>query len=225
MRILKPQHRQISHTARFENPVLELWGTGAKIAKGVYEAFLPFGIPLANYQLSGPAANAADIVITTKLGDVGVYKFAFDRVETTFTNFTEEAFRNIPGLLDASTKWLRVAVPSFKVASHHFMYFNHSLLTEGSATDFLKALNTKSLKSAGQSIGNGAIFNQLRPDLGWQTQLIVDRSATFSEGLFMSLNILVKTDLIDFQKLALDAQKYLNEMLAELGLQLPNSKV
>jgi hypothetical protein len=168
------KYESLAYTARFEKPVLELWGAGAIIAKAMYDAYLPFNVPLSNFQLGGPTANAAETVVTVKLGDVGTSRFAFDRTESSFANFSEEAFQTIPRLLAASTDWLRHSISTFKVASHHFVYSNHSVLKEGSVADFLKTVNPRSFKSAGQSIGNGSIFNHVRKDAAWQTQLILD---------------------------------------------------
>jgi hypothetical protein len=81
--------------------------------------------------LGGPASNAAETIVTVKLGEIGSCKFALDRTESSFANFTEEAFQSIPKLLAASTNWIRTSVPSFKVASHQFIYSNHGLLKEG----------------------------------------------------------------------------------------------
>ena len=218
---LKSEH--LSYTARFEAPLLELWGAGAVIAKGMYGAYLPFGVALANFQMGGPSSNAADVVVTVRIGDVGLSKFAFDRTESAFTNFSEEFFQTIPKLLAASTQWIRASIPSFKVASHHFAYFSHSLLKEGAVADYLQAVGPRSLKAGGESIGNGLIFNQLRSDLGWQTQLTVDRSISVPDGLFVGLNLTVKKDIIDYDDLLVEARRYFDSLIGELGLRLPDS--
>src|ERR1700730_165475 len=100
------KYESLGYTARFEKPLLELWGAGAIIAKGMYEAYLPFGVPLSNFQLGGPASNAADTIVTVKIGDMGFSKFSFDKTESTFANFSEAGFASIPRLLNASTEWI-----------------------------------------------------------------------------------------------------------------------
>src|SRR5579863_7048901 len=212
------KYESLVYTARFEKPALELWGAGAVIASAMYKAYLPFNVPLSNFQLGGPATNAAEIVVTVKLGDVGTSRFAFDRTESSFANFSEEAFQTIPGLLAASTDWLRSTISTFKVASHQFVYSNHSLLKEGSVADFLKRLNPRSFKSAGQSSGNGAIFNHVVEDAAWVTQLVLDRSLSVREGLFVSFGVTVNDDKLDYMSLFTDARKYFEAMLAELDL-------
>lgn len=189
----------------------------------MYEAYLPFNVPLSNFQLGGPASNAAETIVTVKLGEIGTCKFAFDRTESSFSNFTEEAFQSIPKLLAASTNWIRPFVPSFKVASHQFLYSNHSLLKEGAVADFLAVLNPRNFKNGGKSIGNGAIFNQIKPDIGWQTQIMLDRSMSIQDGLFMSLGVTVKSDNLDYDGFFADARRYFDSVLSELGLRLPNS--
>jgi hypothetical protein len=219
---LDTKYNSIAYTARFESPLLELWGSGAIIAKGIYEAYLPFGVPLSNLQLGGPASNAADPVVTVKLGDVGVMKFAFDRTESSFVNFTEATLQQIPKLLLASTEWIRTSVPSFKIASHHFLYSNHSLLEQASVTDFLTRLNPRTFKS-GQSIANGVIFNLSRPETGWYSQLMLDRSLSVKDGLFLSFGITLRSDKIDYSAFFIDARRHVDSTLEELSLRLSNS--
>jgi hypothetical protein len=215
------KYESLAYTARFQKPVLQLWGAGATIASAMYEAYLPFNVPLSNFHLGSAATSAADVVVTVKLGDVGTCRFAFDRTESSFANFSEEAFRTFPRLLAASTDWLRNTISTFEVASHHFLYSNHSLLTGSSVDDFLKALNPRTFKSAGESIGNGAIYNHVRKDAPWQTQLILDRSLSVTDGLFVSFGVTVMDDKMDYVAFLVDARKYLEAMLADLNLRLP----
>jgi hypothetical protein len=221
--ILDYKYESLAYTARFQRPVFQLWGAGATIASAMYEAYLPFNVPLSNFQLGSAATSAADVVVTVKLGDVGTSRFAFDRTESSFANFSEEAFQTFPRLLAASTDWLRNTISTFKVASHHFVYSNHSLLKGGVVADFLKALNPRKFKSAGESIGNGAIFNHVRKDAPWQTQLVLDRSLSVNEGLFASFGVTVIDDKIDYVAFLADARKYFEAMLADLDLRLPGS--
>jgi len=219
------KYENFAYTARFEKPVLELWGAGATVTKGMYDAYLPFNVPLSNFQVGGPATNAAEPIVTVKLGDIGTARFAFDRTESSFANFSEEAFQTIPRLLAASTDWLRSSTKTFKIASHHLLYSNHSLLKEGSPAEFLKTVNAGSVSYAGESIGNGAIFNHVRRDVGWQTQLILDRSLSVNGGLFVSFGIVLDSDKIDYSWLFLEGRKYFETMLGDLGLRLPEPSI
>jgi hypothetical protein len=210
----------VSYTARFASPAFDLWGAGGKIARGLYEAFLPFGVPLANIQLNGSASNAAEPVVTVKIGDSGTCKFAFDRIESVFVNFSEQLFQSVPKMLEASTVWIRGTLPSLTFASHQIVYFNHSLLKEIKVEEFLNILNPKTIEKTGRNIGNGMIFNQVFPDLGWQTQFVVDLSATIPGGLFVSFAIALKTDKIDYDKIMVQGREYFSSQLQEIGLRI-----
>jgi hypothetical protein len=217
---LDSKYENVAYTARFAAPVLELWGAGATVAQGMYDAYLPFNVPLSNFQIGGSASNAAEPIMTVKLGDVGTSRFAFDRTESSFANFSEEAFQTIPRLLAASTDWLRKSVKDFKVSTHHFLYSNHSLLKGATLTDFLSSVNARKFKNAGEPTGNGAIFNHVLRDVGWHTQLMLDRSLSVNDGLFFSFGITLSSDKIDYEGMFLAGRKYLDGMLADLGLQL-----
>lgn len=200
---------------------MELWGRGDIVLRAVYDALAPFGVPLANLAPSTSVNSAADPALTVKIGDVGTTKFALDRIESLFVNFTEDFFRSIPSILAASTGWVKASVPSLEFASHQFTYFNHSLLKEGKTQEFLAKLNPRTIKSAGESIGNGMIFNQVRRDLGWRSQLLLDRSTIVPDGLFVSLSILIDGDIASYDSLFVEARSYFATALSELDLKVP----
>jgi hypothetical protein len=158
--------------------------------------------------------------MTVKLGGIGQTKFAFDKTESAFANFSEESFRTIPRLLAASTDWLRVAVPGFKVASHQFLYSTHSQFKELPVQEFLRTMNPRTLSAGGQSLGSGAIFNFRREDTGWLVQLLIDRSQSIKDGLFVSFGVTVIRDIIDFDEFFITGRTYLESMLSELNLRL-----
>jgi hypothetical protein len=211
----------VSYVARYERPVFELWGAGATIAKSMYDAFQPFGVPLSNFQLASVLPNASEPIVTVKLGDVGTCKFAYDRTEAVFANFTEEFFASIPKVLDASTSWLHAVVPTFKISSHSFVWYSHSLLKSGNGMEYLKKLNPNRLSSGGANLGTGLIFNFLVPNSQWKTQLMLDNSAMIPNGLFLNLTINIKADKLNYDKIMLESREYLGSLLQELDLQLP----
>jgi hypothetical protein len=219
--ILDLKQEYLSYVARFERPVFELWGAGGVIAKSLYDSFLPFGVPLSNFQLSSALPNGAEPIVTIRLGDVGTSKFAYDRTESVFANFSEEFFTSIPRVLAASTNWLHAALPTFKVASHNFMWYSHSQLKPGQVAEYLNKLNPKRLTNGGVSLGSGSIFNFLVPSNQWRTQLMLDNSSVISDGLFVSLTINIKADKLDYDKIMLESRQYLGSLLQDLDLQLP----
>lgn len=95
------------------------------------------------------------------------------------------------------------------------------MLKDAKVSDFLATLNPRIIAGAGQTIGNGVIFNQVRRDLNWQTQLLLDRSTIIQDGLFVSLTITVRTDVIDYDNLLSEGRVYFATVLRELDLQLP----
>src|SRR5580700_5045232 len=137
---LNLKHESLTYTAHFARPILELWGAGPTIMQGLYGAFSGFGVSLSNIQLSGNLTSAADTQVTVRIGQDGLHKFMFDKVETSFTNFSEAVFKTIPSVFQASTKWLRTALPNLKVSFHRFAYLSHSLV-DAEVREVLRGVN------------------------------------------------------------------------------------
>lgn len=210
----------LNYTARFQRPALNLFGAGERIVRGLYDAFAPFSVPLTSFQL--PAlGNAGETVVTVRLGDVGTSKFSYEKTELIFSNFSEDFFQSIPKILAASTDWLRAADSAFKIASHSFTYFSHSLLKGSNVAEYLTKVHPFNLKSGGVSLGTGAIFNMVDSERNWQTQLMVDRSVSLDGGLFVSLSIITKADKIDYDKMMVEAREYFGALIKEIDLELP----
>ncbi|MHB8485490.1 MAG: hypothetical protein ACYDCM_07150 [Candidatus Acidiferrales bacterium] len=218
---LDVKNESLAYQGTYSRPAFEFWGQGGTIAKGLYNALSPYGASLANIQPNSLTPSAADTVFTVLVGQHGVCKFMLDKIELSFANFTEEFFWSTPKILEASTSWIREAAPSLGFALHHFTYFSHSLLKTGRVEEFLKTVNPTSLKSAGSGIGNGVVFNHMLPDRNWLTQIVLDRSALISGGIYISLMISVKTDFLNYVKMLSDARTYLAGVLGELNLTLP----
>ncbi len=124
---------------------------------------------------------------------VGTVKFWFDKIEFSFSNFSQAFFETIPKTMGELTAWIIKAVPDFKFASHSFFYFSHSFVEDSTPQEVLKAVNTRELKSAGISVGSGAIFNYTVPSRNWETQLLIDKSRHLAGGLFISLDVRIHT--------------------------------
>ena len=99
-------------------------GQGARIVGGLYEALLPYNVTLRNIQVNSAVPTAADTMVTVQLGST-VLKFSFEKIEVTFTGFSEDEFQGIPKFLEVSTSWLQ---REFPFASHEAFYFCHSFL-------------------------------------------------------------------------------------------------
>jgi hypothetical protein len=220
---LELRHEVLGYTGHYARPALELWGSGGVIIQGMLDALGPHGVRLQHIQVTGSGANASETLVTAQVPSVGTVKFAFDKLEFNFANFTQAFFEAIPKTMDGLVAWMVKAVPDFKFASHKFSYFCHSFVKDSTPQEALRAVNARELKSAGISLGNGAIFNYTVPSKSWQTQLLIDKSHHLVGGLFISLELQIHTGKIDYAQVVLDGRKYLADALAELGLMIPEA--
>jgi hypothetical protein len=214
--LLAVQNEELSHTARFERPLLELFGNPRAILTGLYGAFAPFGVSLADIRAEG--LNPADQVITVNIKYQGVHRFRFDRVETAFFQFSEDAFEKVPLILDASLRWIRDALAGASIKSHQFVHTTHSKLVDGTVADVLRRIGPSAPNSGGTDIGSGAVFHWEVPQDGWATQLVVDRSVVVPNGLFLMFTLNVPVDKINFVDLSVRGREYLFGVLSDLGL-------
>jgi hypothetical protein len=212
------QQNQLVHTGHFSHPLFELWGDGKTILRGLFEAFSPFGTNLPDIRVEPGLVSPADQVITVNIGLIGLHRFRFDGVESTFFNFSDAVFLQVPTILEASTRWIRTAASSFRFVSHQFVYSSHSHVKDSTAKEVLRSICTKSVSSGGLDKGAGAIFHWDVPDRHWTTQLALDRSVVVKDGLYMMFTLLVADDIADYESLARDSRSYLENVLGEIGL-------
>ena len=211
----------LNYTAHFARPTFVLWGQGGAIMEGLYDALAEYGVTLANVQVTPTLPNASTPLLTIKVGESGSLKFAYDRLEFSFSNFTTEFFQSLPGLFSRVANWLNKTVPKFQFASHEFNYFAHSYIKQGETENVLASINPRKFEGAGLSIGHGAIFHHTVPEKRWATQFIVDRSSFLPNAFFMGLGITVSHGDIEYERFVLDARAYLGSLLHELDLTLP----
>ncbi len=216
--ILDIRYESLAYTARFARPPFELWGAGGKVVREIYEALAPYKVTLRHFQLSSSISSAADTIVTVQMGTT-VLKFSFEKIEVSFSGFSDEEFRGIPKFLQLSTGWLG---KEFQFASHEVAYFMHSVLKEKDVDEFLGTINPNPIKSAGINLGDGAIFNRAVPDKSWITQLTIDRSQHVPGALFIGLNITIVTGLIRYESLLVEAREYFANAIGELGLAVPD---
>lgn len=212
------QQNQLVHTGYFSHPLFELWGDGKTILRGLFEAFAPFGTGLPDIRVEPGLVSPADQVVTVNIGLMGLHRFRFDRVESTFFNFSDEAFVKIPGIIEASAKWIRLAVSSFQFGSHQFVYSSHCQVVNSTARDILGSICARSLKPGGLDLGTGVIFHWEVPERNWTTQFVLDRSVVVKDGLYMMFTLVVTGDVSDYASCARDGRSYLEDVLGDLGL-------
>ena len=217
------RHEVLNYTGNYARPALELWGSGGVIIKGLLDALGPHGVTLQQIQVSGTLPNASETIVTAQVPGAGLVKFGFDKIEFSFSNFSQAFFEAIPKTMGELTAWIIKVVPDFKFASHSFSYFSHSFVEDSTPQEVLKAVNARELKSAGISVGSGAIFNYTVPSRNWETQLLVDKSRHLTGGLFISLDVRIHAGEIDYAQLIMDGRKYLADALAELDIVMPEA--
>lgn len=217
------QHETLRYTGHYASPTLGLWGSGGVIIKGLLDALGQHGVTLQQIQVSGALPNASETVVTAHVPRVGAVKFGFDKIELDFSNFSPAFLEAMPSTLNDLVVWIVKAVPDFKFASHRFFYFSHSLVKNATPQEVLKALNVREVKSAGISVGNGAIYNHTVPSRNWETQLLIDKSQQLAGGLFVSLDLVIRTGEIDYGQVMIEGRRYLAEALAELDLVIPEA--
>lgn len=210
----------LNYTARFARPAFALWGQGGVIMEGLCDALSEYSVSLANIQFTPSLTNATTPLLTISVGNSGNLKFAYDRLEFAFSNFTTDFFQSLPGLFSRLSKWLLGTVPKFQFASHEFQYFTHCYLKTGQTEEVLASVNARTFKKAGSSIGHGSIFHHALPEKKWETQFIIDRSTFLPNALFLSLNLTTHGD-INYESFLNDGRAYFASMLQELDLALP----
>jgi hypothetical protein len=175
---------QLVHTAYFARPVLELWGEGKRILQELYEAFSPYGVTLSDIRVESATSNPADQVVAVTIGVNGIHRFRYDRIESTFFNFSDEFLAQIPPILNSSTAWIRATVPSAKFVAHHFVYSSHSNIGGISIDELLKSIGPAGPAAGGVNTGSGVIFHWEVPERQWTTQLVIDKSLALGNGVF-----------------------------------------
>ena len=210
------EHAQVAYTAPFVNPAFELWGDARKITEGIYHAFSPFGVKLANIK-GEYGTTAADQVVTVSIGKDAICRFRFDGLEVTAFRYSQEFAQYLSTMLSALTTWLRGAAPSVKFASHQFVYSAHCVLNGADGETFLRTISPKAPISGGTDRGTGLIFHW---DLSGKasSMLVVDKSVLVSNGLYIALTFLVAEDILDFAATGQWVYHYLANLLRDLGL-------
>ena len=132
------EQNQLKHTGVFARPLLDLWGDGKTVLRGLYGAFSPHGATISGIRNESTSLSPSDQVIAVSLGERGVHRLRIDRTETTIVNFTEDNLRAFPAIVDASDRWLREVSPSFAFGSHVFAYAGHGKPREASTEEVLK---------------------------------------------------------------------------------------
>ena len=211
------QQNQLAYMGTFMVPVLELWGQGGILLKDIYDALSPFGISLSDMRSEAVTSDVSGQAIRVSLTNIGTYQFRFDRIESTFVNFSDQVLAEIPKYLAAGTSWLRKRSPQFKFGVHRFVYSGHGMLKEGGAAGRLE-LAARPIVGSGENLGTGAIYHWRVADKAWTLQLIVDRSTLIPGGVYLMFVLEVARDHVDFWELLGQGRKLFEDATASLDM-------
>lgn len=221
MRKLIIQQNQVNYVGLFSKPAFSLWGEGSKILEELYKAFAPYKLSLTDFRQDYLSPVLSDISVTVFLGANGNYKFKFDRVEASLSNFSEQELTGFPtDVLSRGTDWLRSSLPDFSFQTHLLTYNNHSKLSEGTAKEFLLKFSQVNLGSVGKGLGNGLIFNWIEPKLERRVQLMIDHSHAYADALFIQFLMQYAGDKMDYWETAATGRDLLGKALAIIGLEI-----
>lgn len=220
MRQLEIKQNQIGYTGFLGRPMLDFLQHLDGPAKALLEAFEPFGFGLESMQALAGAQAVSQQGLLFTFGWQGTYTFKLDRVEAVFWNLDESGFKRGAEILMAGDSALRKHAQDFKMKRHQLIYSAHGLVKPGHVGEILGSFMTPQPKAGGVSTGTGVIFHWEVPDKKWITQLTLDRSLVFKEGLFLLLSIESTVDTIDFPMALAEGRQYLSSILREIGLEL-----
>jgi len=186
----------------------------------MYTAFTPHRVSLADFRSDSPTQDPADQAVIINFGPWRNYRFKFDRVESSFYNFSDDELPEFPALLKSGEGWLRSAIPDLSFQTHLFTYSCHNKLSEGDSTDFLLGLSTMNIPGIGIDRGNGIIFHWDVPEQAWRVRLTADHSTSVAGGMFVHFALTSTTDKLDYAQTLHHAKTFLERVLEHIGLSL-----
>jgi len=224
MRQLEIKRNEIGYTGSMAYPMLDFLQHLNAPAKALLEAFEPFGFGLESMQLLTASQAVSQQAILFNFGWQGTYTFKLDRVEATFWDLDESALQRSFEVLLAADRSLRKHAQGFQIKRHQLVYSAHGLVQPGHAGEILGSFVTPQPKAGGVSAGTGVIFHWDVPDKKWITQLTLDRSMAFKDGLFLLLSIESSADNMNLPMALVEGRQYLSSILRELGLELAGER-
>jgi hypothetical protein len=216
---LIPQLALARYVGSYSKPAFALYGATENLWSSIFSIFTPFQIPLEAMRNASTSLNPADQIITVEFGQGGEFRFKFDQIEVATRSLQD--FKSMPELLNHAAEWLRSAVPGFSFQTHMFIFASQNLLSGTTAKEFLLGLTNVDISGIGTSKGSGIIFHWDIPEHHWDAQLMVDHSASVSDGLFIQLIIRSDINEIDFITAMSDGEELLSNALTSIGLQGP----
>ena len=212
------QINQLDYVAAFSRPALSLWGDGARILQGLYDAFHGVHQGLNDITVEGDPAHPARQSVTVAIRPNAYYRFRFDLVEAQMVNFSEAQLATLPDLLARGDRWLRASIPTLEFQSHVVSYSSHSRLEGTKSSNVLAGLTGANFPVLGESAGAGIIYRSELPSRVWRTQLTIDNSLVVPDGLFVYFEVLANADHLDYGEALTFARELLEGALESIGV-------
>jgi hypothetical protein len=220
MRTLSVQRNEAKYTGLYVEPPFALWGEGARILEGLYRAFRPFGVTLADIRGEHGTGSVADEAVAVYIGGQASFRFTFDRVEASVSNPTDADLDSFADLVSFGETWLRTAAPTLRFSSHLLSYACHGSIEGMTSAAFLSQFATPAIAAFGEGRGNAITWHG-KIDQG-QVQLTADHSIAVSNGLFLQFILITLGDVINYKEHFTIARDKFTAGLRELGLELRN---
>ncbi len=218
---LLAQQVQITFIGLFSQPLFSVWGQGEKLLGGLFKAFSQYNLTAGDMRYETTSPTVTDSTITVNLFNYSAsYKYKIDRVEATFTDFTEEQSQRIPEVLGRGDEWLRSLDPEFSLKTQLFIHASHNQLSEGTSEEFLKGLSNLDIPDVGVSKGNGVTFHWDIPGRDWDLSMAIDHSAYVTNGLFIQFLLKTTNDKLDYGDIFSAGVTLGRSALAKLGLEV-----
>jgi len=216
-RVLSVQRNGIEYFGTFARPAFHLWGKGDLILSGLYEAFQGLGVNASAMRAVRTSDRVTDEAVVVQLGPEAEYRYRFDRVEATLSNFTPTGLDRLPDALESGAAWLRSTLPDFAFTSHVFICRSHSAVVGATSREVLLGLDNRRPVALGEDFGTGMILHGRQPD--GEFTLTVDRSLFTPDGIYVEFVGSFLGDAIDYHATMRRARTVASEELKGVGLQ------
>ena len=195
---LAVQTNGLDYVGTYSRPAFSLWGQGAKVVSGLYDAFTPMGVSLSQISSKSGGDGVASESVNVLLGKRGIFQFRFDRVAVSKKDFTDAELIDFPSVAKAGIDWLLRAAPETEFESHTFSYAGHAEILGSDSREYLSSLLYPDLE-VGHDLGSGIIFHREIPIRSAKMELTVDHSKVIEGGLFLSFVVDIERGFLDYR--------------------------
>ena len=217
---LSIEQNQASYLGLFASPAFGLWKDRERFIENLYQLFSAYDVSLSDLRFESLGRSPGGEAVTVDVGNLGIYRLRYDRVEWVLDDFAEMDLARVPMMLQSVDNWLRSNVKGFAFKTQVLAYLNHSNLSDGKARDYLLKFSDRDIPGIEQSLGSGIVYNWQDSELDGRVQLMVDHSSIVSDGLFVQFILSADIDDLEFPKTVDIARSRIEFALAQIGLEL-----